>query len=189
MRDLFTDSYAHCKEYEKAVEIWKTETLPMYKEYLGDHPWTASTLQHIAFAFRELARANPTAYADQAERYTEEALQLRERLLGVHQDTARSHIHLSLVYNMQGRLRPALEELEKALEIQEDVVGVQQDTVDTLNMMADVLRRLGRPEEAEKMTEREKDYRTRLAGRPSEMQTWVIMRRTQRKKCVTYVMC
>ena len=64
---------------------------------------------------------------------------------------------------MQGRLCPALEELEKALEIQEDVVGVQQDTVDTLNMMADVLKRLGRPEEAEKMTEREKDYRTKLA--------------------------
>lgn len=66
---------------------------------------------------------------------------------------------------MQKKLRPALEELDKAFEFQEDVVGVQQDTVDTLNLMADVLRRLGREEEAQKMTEREKDYRTRLEKR------------------------
>lgn len=147
------------------MEIWKTETLPIYKEFLGDHPWTASILQHIAFAFRELAREKPTTYADQAERYPTEALQLRERLLGVHQDTARSQFHLSLVYIMQEKLRLALRELDKALKIQEDVVGVQQDTVDTLNLMADVLKRLGREEEAEKMTEREKDYRTRLEKR------------------------
>ena len=66
---------------------------------------------------------------------------------------------------MQEKLRPALRELDKALKIQEDVVGVQKDTVDTLNLMADVLKRLGREEEAEKMTEREKDYRTRLEKR------------------------
>ena len=66
---------------------------------------------------------------------------------------------------MQEKLRPALRELDKALKIQEDVVGVQKDTVDTLNLMADVLRRLGREEEAQKMTEREKDYRTRLEKR------------------------
>lgn len=153
------------------MEIWKTETLPIYYEYLGDHPWTASILQHIAFAYRELARENPATYAEQAERYTKDALQLRERLLEVHQDTARSHFHLSLVYIMQERLDSALTELEKALEIQEDVVGVQQDTVDTLNVMADVLKRLGRIEESEKMTKRGNDYCTMLEDRPSEMQT------------------
>jgi len=42
-------------------------------------------------------------------------------------------------------------------------------------MMADVLKRLGREEEAEKMREREKDYRTRLEDRLSEMQTLVTM--------------
>lgn len=169
--DLFTDSYRHRKEYHTAVEIWRTETLPIYKEYLGDHPWTASILQHIAFAFMALARENPTTYADQAERYTKEALDLRDRLLGVHQDTARSHFHLSLVYIMREKLHSALTELEKALEIQEDVVGVQQDTIDTLNMMVDVLKRLGREQEAAKMTEREMYYRRKLEDRPSEMQT------------------
>ena len=168
--DLFTVSHRHCEEYHTAVEIWTTETLPVYKECLGDHPWTASILQHIAFAFMALARENPTDYADQAEMYTKEALYLRGRLLGVHQDTARSHIHLSLVYIMQEKLDLALVELEKALEIQEDVVGVQQDTIDTLNMMSDVLRRLGREQEAASMTERAKYYRREL-DRPSEMQT------------------
>ena len=153
------------------MEIWKTETLPIYYEYLGDHPWTASILQHIAFAYRELAIENPATYAEQAEGYTEAALLLRERLLGVHQDTARSHFHLSLVYIMQERLDSALTELEKALEIQEDVVGVQQDTVDTLKVMVDVLKRLGHIDESEEMTKRGKDYRTMLADRPSGMQT------------------
>lgn len=113
------------------MEIWKTESLPIYKEVLGDHPWTASILHNIAFAFRELARENPTTYANHAEGYTKEALRLRERLLGVHQDTARSHFNLSLLYNMHEKLSSALRELDYALEIQEDVVGVQQDTVDS----------------------------------------------------------
>lgn len=72
---------------------------------------------------------------------------------------------------MREKLHSALTELEKALEIQEDVVGVQQDTIDTLNMIVDVLKRLGREQEAAKMTEREMYYRRKLEDRPSEMQT------------------
>ena len=164
--DFSIDSYRHCREYHTAVQIWQTETLPTYKEHLGDHPWTASILQHIAFAFMALAKEDPTNYADQAETCTKEALELRQRLLGVHQDTARSHVHLSFVYILQEKLNFALVELEKALEIQEDVVGVQQDTIDTLNFMTEVLTRQGREEEAEERMERVRHYRKTLDARP-----------------------
>lgn len=113
-----------------------------------------------------LAKEDPTSYTDQAKRYTKEALELRERLLGVHQDTARSHVHLSLVYIIQEKWYSALTELEKALEIQEDVVGVQQDTIDTLKFMTDVLARLGRKEEAEERKEQVRSYCRTLEARP-----------------------
>ena len=116
-----------------------------------------------------LAKVDPTNYADQAEMYTKEALELRQRLLGVHQDTARSHVHLGRVYFLQEKLQFALTELEKALEIQEDVVGVQQDTIDTLNFMTEVLTRLGRKEEAEERMERMKYYRRCLRQDQSAM--------------------
>lgn len=98
----------------------------------------------------EFARENPTEYADLAETYTREALQLRASLLADHQDTARSHVSLSEVFSIQGKLNLALNELETAVAIQENVLGVrQQDTIDTLNKITDVLRRLGREREAE----------------------------------------
>jgi len=67
-------------------------------------------------------------------------------------------------------LHPALKELDKALEIQEDNGGVQEDTVVTLNIIANVLKRLGRPEGADEMTEREMNYRRNLEDRLSEVQ-------------------
>ena len=146
----FVDSYRHCGDYKAALDVWLTKTLPVYKEQLGIHPWTASILQHIASMYLEFARENPTEYADLAETYTREALQLRANLLADHQDTARSHVSLSEVYSIQGKLNLALNELETAVAIQENVLGVrQQDTIDTLNKITDVLRRLGREREAE----------------------------------------
>ena len=89
-------------------------------------------------------------YADLAETYTREALQMRQELLGLHQDTARSHVSLSDVFIIQGRLDLALDGLEMALEIQEDVLGIhQQDTIDTFNKLIDVLGKSGREHEAE----------------------------------------
>ena len=152
---FLVDSYRHCGDYKTALEVWRTETLPVYLEQLGDHPWTASILQHIASMYLELARQDPLEYADLAETYTRQALHLRVRLLGFHQDTARSHICLSDVFIIQGKLDQALDGLDMALEIQEDVLGVnQQDTVDTLNKITDLLKRLGRHHEAKERRRR-----------------------------------
>ena len=55
--------------------------------------------------------------------YSREAHGLRERLLGHHQDTARSCVQLSDVLVLQGQFDAALEELNKAFVIQKDILG------------------------------------------------------------------
>ena len=84
-------------DHEKAIKVWKTETLPVFKDELGDHPWTASLLRYIAASYRCLANSESadSGIADEAEMYSKEALEVRFRLLGEHQDTARSYVDLS----------------------------------------------------------------------------------------------
>ena len=152
--NFFIDSYRHCGDYEKALEIWQTKTLPVYIEQLGnDHPWTASIIQHIASMYLELARKDPAQYAALAETYTQQALEFRRKLLGEHQDTARSHIRLSEVLCMQGKFGMALKELEEALDIQNDVLGRNHEvTLNTTEKKREVLkfmRRTGKVQETE----------------------------------------
>ena len=130
------DSYRLCGDYQTAIDIWKENTLPVYKEELGDHPWTASILSFIADSYKALADgSSKKGYIDQAEMYFREALELQRRLLGVHQDTARLHVHLSDVLVIQGELNSALQELEAALEIQNDILGPQHKiTIETVEL-------------------------------------------------------
>ena len=75
--------------------------------------------------------------------YSREALELRGRLLGFHQDTARSHVFLSDVLVIQGNFQSALNELKKALKIQQELLGPQhKNTTDTLNKMTDLLAKM-----------------------------------------------
>ena len=75
--------------------------------------------------------------------YFRQALELRRRLLGFHQDTARSHVSLSDVLVILGNSQSALDELEKALEIQKDVLGPEhKNTTDTLNKITDLVTKM-----------------------------------------------
>ena len=61
---------------------------------------------------------------DGAVENSRNALKLRKKLLGFHQDTARSHILLSdALVELQNDFKSALKELEQALEIQKEVLG------------------------------------------------------------------
>ena len=142
--NFFIDSYRHCGDYEKALEIWQTKTLPVYLEQLGNaHPWTASIIQHIASTYLQLAREDPAQYAALAETYTRQALEFRRKSLGEHQDTARSHIWLSEALRMQGKFEMALKELEEALNIQNDVLGRNHEvTLNTMEKKREVLKLL-----------------------------------------------
>ena len=95
----------------------------MYKDELGDHPWTASILRYIASSYRCLVQSESadSGIADQAEMYSREALELRIKLLGEHQDTARSHVDLSDILIITKDFKSAMEQLEKTIEIQKDV--------------------------------------------------------------------
>ena len=123
-----------CGDHRKAIDIWKEETLPVYKGELGDHPWTASILRYMAGSYKALADGtSEPGNVELAIMYSREALELRIKLLGVHQDTARSHVDLSDLLVMKKEFKEALTELEKALEIQKDVLGEQHEsTMDTL---------------------------------------------------------
>ena len=127
---LVLDAHRESGDHEQAINIWKTETLPVYKDVLGDHPWTASILQYIAGSYRCLAQSESadSGAVDQAERYSREALELRIKLLGEHQDTARSHVDLSDIFDIKKDFKSAMEQLEKAIEIQKEVLGEEHDT-------------------------------------------------------------
>ena len=139
------DSYQLCDDHQKAIDIWKENTLPVYKEQLGDHPWTASILSYIADSYKALAAgSSERGIIDQAEMYYREAQGLRERLLGHHQDTARSCVQLSDVLVLQGQFDEAWEELDKAFEIQKDILGPDHKiTKDTVRKMSDVMEKRG----------------------------------------------
>ena len=139
------DSYQLCDDHQKAIDIWKENTLPVYKEQLGDHPWTASILSYIAGSYKALAAgSSERGIIDQAEMYYREAQGLRERLLGHHQDTARSCVQLSDVLVLQGQFDEAWEELDKAFEIQKDILGPDHKiTKDTVRKMSDVMDKRG----------------------------------------------
>ena len=121
---------------EQAINIWKTQTLPVYKDELGDHPWTASILRYIGSSYMCLAKSESadSGIADQAEMYLREALELQIKLLGEHPGTARSHVHLSDILIVKKDFKSAMEQLEKAIEIQEKVLGEEHET--TKNTLA-----------------------------------------------------
>ena len=127
---LVLDTHRRSGDHKQAIRIWQTETLPVYKDVLGDHPWTTSILRYIAGSYRCLAESESvdSGMADVAEMYSREALELRIKLLGEHQDTARSHVDLSDVLIIKKDFKSALEQLQKAIKIQEEVLGEEHKT-------------------------------------------------------------
>ena len=118
------DSYRLSGDHQKAIDIWKKNTLPVYIEQLGDHPWTASILSYIADSYKALAAgSSERGIIEKAEMYFREAQGLRKRLLGHHLDTARSCFQHSDVLVLQGKFNEALKELNKAFVIQKDILG------------------------------------------------------------------
>ena len=73
--------------------------------------------------------------------YSREAHGLRKRLLGHHQDTARSCVQLSDVLVLQGQFDKALKKLNEAFVIQNDILGpdhkITKNTVSKMNDLID----------------------------------------------------
>ena len=136
----FLDAHRASGDHEQAINIWKTKTLPVYKVELGDHPWTASILRFIGSSYWCLVKSESadSGIADQAEMYIREALELQIKLLGEHQDTARSHVDLSDILIVKKDFKSAMEQLEEAIEIQQKVLGEEHET--TKNTLTELRR-------------------------------------------------
>ena len=72
------------RQHEAAIETRRHFVLPDYESILGDHPFVATTLSWIANSYHALEDYDNAIDASQR------ALEIRERLLGNHQETARS---------------------------------------------------------------------------------------------------
>ncbi|XP_068736867.1 uncharacterized protein [Montipora capricornis] len=130
------NAYCTLGDHQKAIDIWEEETLPIYRNQLGEHPWTATILHFIALSYKALAKTN----VDGAVENSRNSLKLRKKLLGFHQDTARSHVLLSdVLVEVQNDFKSGLKELEQALEIQKEVLGENHSsTTDTKMRIANV---------------------------------------------------
>lgn len=84
------------RKHIAAIETRRLFVLPDYESILGDHPFVATTLSWIANSYHALGDY------DNAIKFTERALEIRERLLGDHQETARSFYDLGVALSAKG---------------------------------------------------------------------------------------
>ena len=103
-------------DHQEAIEVRESETLPVYREQLGDHPFTATILNNLSNNYYALGQY------DKAKQYSDEALRMREELLKDHRDTAKSLFDLGMVQKERGELQEAKECLERSQTIQERVL-------------------------------------------------------------------
>ncbi|XP_068689651.1 uncharacterized protein [Montipora foliosa] len=102
-------------DHGQAVKIRRDEVLPIYRERLGDHPFTATILNNLSNNHRDLREI------EAAERYVREALEIRLNLLDVHIDTCKSLFDLAMVLKEKGEFQEAETYLEICKAMQEKV--------------------------------------------------------------------
>jgi tetratricopeptide (TPR) repeat protein len=83
-----------------------------------------------------------------ANTYIKEALRMRVKALGDHQETARSYHDYGTVLKAQERYSEALKAFRDALSIQDNILGAHHETIRSHYEISNVLKMLGRLEEA-----------------------------------------
>ena len=111
------------EDHRQAIKIREEKTLPIYKEKLGEHPFTATIYNNISNNFCALGEF------DQAKPYSEHALKIRRKLLNDHMDTAKSLFDLGMVHKEQEDFEHAIMYLEESKNMQEKV---QEDNLKDL---------------------------------------------------------
>ena len=79
-----------------AIQTRLDSVLPIYKENLGDHPFTATTLNWIGNSYYALGDYTG------AIKYSSTSVNLRRQLLGQHQETAKSLYDLGEAFSAKG---------------------------------------------------------------------------------------
>ena len=99
------------------MNIRVNKVMPIYRERLGDHPFTATILNNLSNNHRDLEEFVA------AEQYAKEALRIRRDLLADHRDTVKSLFDLGMALKANGKFREAKEFLEQCKTMQEKVVN------------------------------------------------------------------
>lgn len=104
------------QDYRQAVIIREQEVLPIYRERLGDHPFTATILSNLSnnyFALREF---------DNAKQYSKDALKIRHEFLRDHIDTAKSLFDLGMIHKEKREFKHAKTFLERCKIMHENML-------------------------------------------------------------------
>ena len=101
--------------HHQAVKLREEQVLPIYRERLGDHPFTATILNNLSNNFHALEEF------DNAQQYAEGALKIRRELLNDHMDTAKSLFDLGMVHKEKNEWGKAKNYLQRCKRMQETV--------------------------------------------------------------------
>ena len=104
------------EDHSQAIEIREEKTLPIYKEKLGEHPFTATIYNNLSNNVCALGEF------DQAKIYSEIALEILRKLLNEHMDTAKSLFDLGMVHKGKGDFQQAITYLKQSMNMQEKVL-------------------------------------------------------------------
>ena len=103
-------------EHRQAIKVREQRTLPIYREKLGDHPFTATILNNLSNNYYALGEF------DNAKRNSDEALKIRRELLKDHLDTAKSLFDLAMIHKMREEFQEARSYLEECEAMQKKVL-------------------------------------------------------------------
>ncbi|XP_015748578.1 PREDICTED: uncharacterized protein LOC107328350 isoform X2 [Acropora digitifera] len=124
-------------DHREAVNIRKNQVMPIYRERLGDHPFTATILNNMSNNHRDLGEF------EAAEEYAEQALDIRRKLLADHRDTTKSLFDLGVALKANKKFKEAKVLLEQCKTMQEKVVNDSTFEKNTEEELRDVNRLLG----------------------------------------------
>ena len=93
--------------HREAVNMRKNQVMPIYRERLGNHPFTSTNLNNLSNNHRDLGKF------DHAEDYAKQALDIRRELLADHRGTVKFLFDLGMALKANGKFREAKDFLEQ----------------------------------------------------------------------------
>jgi tetratricopeptide (TPR) repeat protein len=146
-------------KYEQAEPLFQRALKICEQKLDPDDPEIAATLDNLGQLYERQGR-----YVE-AEQYYQRALDIQERVLGEHPRTAITLFSMGVLYTLQERYEQAELLFQHSLTIRENVFGSEHPNVATcLESYADLLRKMGRTEEAVKMEQRARRIREKWKG-------------------------